>query len=84
METFDRHVLFLLIVLPLMGAGVLIFVPAQRHGIVRWVSTILSFVVMLLGFYVFGLYDHDAGGYQFVRAWQWLEIPDHGRSVTEA
>ena len=74
METFDRHVLFLLIVLPLIGAGVLLFVPAQRPGIVRWVSTILSFVVMLLGFYVFGLYDHDAGGYQFVRAWPWLEI----------
>ena len=35
----------------------------------------LSFVVMLLSFYVFGLYDHDAGGYQFLRAWQWLEIP---------
>ena len=75
METFDRYVLFLLIVLPLIGAGVLLFVPAQRPGIVRWVSTIMSFVVMLLSFYVFGLYDHDLGGYQFLRAWQWLEIP---------
>ena len=75
METFDRYVLFLLIVLPLIGAGVLLFVPAQRPGVVRWVSTILSFVVMLLSFYVFGLYDHDAGGYQFLQAWQWLEIP---------
>ena len=75
METFDRHVLFLLIVLPLIGAGILLFVPAQRPGVVRWVSTILSLVVMFLGFYVFGLYDHDAGGFQFARAWQWLEIP---------
>ncbi len=75
MDTFDRYVLLLLIILPIIGAGTLIFIPAQRPGIVRRFSTVLSCVVMLLGIYVFVLYDHDAGGFQFVRAWQWLEIP---------
>ena len=75
METFDSYALFLLIVLPLVGAGILLAVPAHRSRDVRWVSTITSLVVMFLSFYVFLLYDHEEGGFQFLRAWEWLEIP---------
>ena len=75
METFDSYALFLLIVLPLIGAGILLIVPSHRSKDVRWVSTITSLLVMFLSFYVFLLYDHVEGGYQFLRAWEWLEIP---------
>ena len=75
MDTLDEYVLFLLIVLPLAGAGVLLLVPSHRPGVTRWISAVLSFAVMLLGFYVFAFYDHEAGGYQFLRAWEWLRIP---------
>ena len=75
MDTLDGYALFLLIVLPLAGAGVLLLVPSHRPGATRWISAVMSFAVMLLGFYVFASYDHEAGGYQFLRAWEWLRIP---------
>ncbi len=75
METFDSYVLFALIVLPLIGAGVILFIPPYRSGFVRWVSSVFAFAVMLLSFYVFGFYSQEAGGYQFFQTWHWLEIP---------
>jgi NADH-quinone oxidoreductase subunit M len=75
METFDSYILFALIALPLVGAGVILFIPPYRSGVVRWVATLTAFIAMLLSFYVFGFYSHDAGGYQFFQTWQWLAIP---------
>ena len=74
METFDSYVLFALIALPLAGAALLIGVPSNKVGLIRWLATLVSAVILALSLYTFALYDHEAGGFQFERAWVWLEL----------
>ena len=81
METFDSYVLFALIVLPLIGAGLLMAIPGRRQVLVRWTATLFATVALLLSFYTFLFYylDHrDEGGMQFTRSWDWLELPGTG------
>ena len=78
MDVFNSYVLFVIIVLPLVGAGVLMAVPGRQLGVVRWVASLFALAVMLLSFYVFLVYYlqyRDAGGLQFLRTWKWLELP---------
>ena len=72
---FDPYALFLLIVLPLVGAGVILVTPGGRVKAVRVVATGTALLTMLLSAYVFLAYDHSAGGIQFERVWQWLSMP---------
>ena len=81
METFDSYVLFALIVLPLIGAGLLMAIPGRRQVLVRWTATLFATTALLLSVYTFLFYylDHrDEGGMQFTRTWDWLELPGTG------
>ena len=75
MATLDSYVLFAIVVLPLAGAGVILFIPSERPRLVWWVAVVVALGAMLLGFYTFGFYDHDLGGFQFTRSWRWLSLP---------
>ena len=75
MDTFDSYVLFLLIALPLVGAGLLMLMPGYRPQAIRWTASAFATAALLLSFYAFFFYDHDAGGLQFTRTWNWLAIP---------
>ena len=75
MDTFDTYVLFLLIVLPLVGAGLIMLIPGRRSEEIRWTAAAFGLAAMLLSFYAFFFYDHEAGGLQFARTWRWLAIP---------
>ena len=75
MDAFDSYLLFAIVVLPLVGAGLLVFIPSYRPNLVRRVATSVALVTMLLTFYAFGSYDHEKGGFQFIRTWDWLELP---------
>ena len=87
--TFNSYVLFALIVLPLAGAVVLLTVPGERRLAIRWVATVVAFVVMLLSMYVFvGHTDFGAPRrsmdefvgqthvlrFEFERTWDWLDL----------
>ena len=78
METFDSYVLFIIVVLPLAGAGLLMAIPSHRRELIRLSAALVGLAVMLLTFYVFQQYDPNAGGFQFIRVWDWLELPDAG------
>ncbi len=75
MDTLDSYVLFAIIALPMAGAAVLTLVPGYRPGLVRWTATAFALVTMLLSFYAFLAYDHQAGGFQLTRTWRWLSLP---------
>ena len=75
MDTFDSYVLFMIVALPLVGAGALMAIPAYRPQAIRWTASLVALAVMLLSFYTFFAYDHSEGGFQFIRTWQWLELP---------
>ena len=88
MDTFDSYLLFILLALPLVGAGLFMAIPGSRPQLVRLTASVIALVAMLLSFYAFLMYDHEEGGYQFVRTWQWLELTgawplgDQGISLT--
>ena len=75
MDTFDSYALFLLVVVPMAGATVLMFVSAGQARTVRWTASLFAIVSLAISVYVFLKYDHEAGGFQFQRTWSWLEIP---------
>ena len=64
-----------MVALPMAGAAVLLFIPSYRPGAVRWVAAVVAAVTMALSLYTFALYDHDVGGFQYTRSWDWLAIP---------
>ena len=74
MATFDSYVLSVIVALPLVGAGLLVFTSSVRTLLIRWITTLVAFAALMLSLYTFGLYDHESGGFQFVRTWQWLEL----------
>ncbi|MDA0769286.1 MAG: NADH-quinone oxidoreductase subunit M [Chloroflexi bacterium] len=75
MQLFDSYVLFIIILLPVVGAALFMAMPSEWEGRIRWVASAFGLVAMLLTFYVFLSYYLDPGGYQFERTWNWLEIP---------
>ena len=75
METFDNYVLLVIVTLPILAAGLLVFVPFYRPSVVKRIATAVALGEMVLSFYVFTGYNHDVGGFQFFQQWHWLEIP---------
>ena len=75
MNGLDTYALLLLIVAPMSGALILLLIPGSSVRAVRWTASLIALVSMLLSFYVFWAYDHQAGGIQFERTWDWLAMP---------
>lgn len=66
------HVLVLLVGVPFLGAFVLASIPSGNHSAIHWFSRFVAVVALVLSAYVFLVYDHNAGGYQFQRQFNWL------------
>ena len=75
MDAFDSYVLFILIALPLVGAGLLMLVPGYRPNVVRWTASAVATACLAFSCYAFASYEHGAGGLQLTRTWEWLAIP---------
>ena len=78
MDNFDSYALFLLVVIPTAGAVVVMLIPGALKQQIRWVSSAFALSTLLVSFYVFWAYDHEAGGFQFQRTWDWLAMPGTG------
>ena len=75
MTGLDQYSVFLLIALPMSGSVLIMLLPAERSGAIRRAAAVTALATMLVSFYVFWSYDHQAGGVQFERTWEWLSIP---------
>jgi len=75
MEFLDSHILFMIVVLPLLGAMTLIVVPSVRVKLIKQIVLALSSVVMLCCLYVFVFYFAESDGFRFSNSWNWLELP---------
>ena len=68
------HALLALIALPLITAGVLIAVPAERKDLIRKIAVLVSAVLFALSLYVFIDYKAEDGvPYSFLLRWAWIE-----------
>ena len=75
MAGFDSWVLFLVIALPMAGAGLIMAIPGRRAEAIRWTASGTAAVTMALSMYVFAAYDSGVGGFQFERTFGWLSLP---------
>jgi NADH-quinone oxidoreductase subunit M len=64
--------LSLILLLPLIGLGVVCFLPADREVLIRRVSNFTVLLPFALSIWVYAAYDHVAGGFQFVQNVPWV------------
>ena len=55
------------------GLLVILFIPAERKMLIKWVSLVSSGIAMVLSIYLFFAYDKAQGGLQFVEKVLWVE-----------
>ncbi|OGF51042.1 MAG: oxidoreductase [Candidatus Firestonebacteria bacterium RIFOXYA2_FULL_40_8] len=71
-------ILTLITFLPLLGAILILFAPKGKDNLVRWTSAVVTFLTMVLGFYVFFTFNRNTADLQFVERAAW--IPSFGIS----
>jgi len=69
-------ILTLIMLVPLIGAVVILLIPREREDVIKTVAATASFVSLLLSVAVFFGYDRVAGGFQFQEKTSW--IPEFG------
>lgn len=69
-------VLTLIMLVPLLGALVILLIPREREDAIKTVAATASFISLLLSLVVFLGYDRQAGGFQFREKTTW--IPEFG------
>ena len=78
------------LVLPLIGAAVLVVIPDERKDVVRWLSALIGAALFALSAYIFFAYEtgksSDHQVYQFFIRWDWLQnvafLGPHGIALT--
>lgn len=65
-------ILSVLIFLPILTGVLLLFLPAYRKNLVKWISLVSASLILLLSVIVFFSYDIAAGGYQLIERANWV------------
>ncbi|MBD3258243.1 NADH-quinone oxidoreductase subunit M [candidate division GN15 bacterium] len=69
----EDSILTLVTFFPLLGAILLAFVPSSQHSTVKGVALIVSFISMLLSFWLYSMFDPGAIGMQFEVNTPWVK-----------
>ncbi len=75
MNDFDQSALLIIIVVPLLGAMVTMFMPRDRPKLVWGLAVAIATVSLALSVVIFARYDYGQGGFQFTRTFEWLDAP---------
>lgn len=75
MNNFDHAALFLVILVPLFGSILTMFMPQQRPRDIWYFSIFVSGIALVLSILIFARYDYSAGGFQLTRSYRWLDAP---------
>jgi len=75
MGGFDQVALFLMVLVPLFGAILTMFVPRDRPKDAWHFAILVSAITLVLSLIVFLRYDYEEGGFQFARTYDWLDAP---------
>jgi NADH-quinone oxidoreductase subunit M len=75
MRSFDQVALFLVVLVPLAGAILAMFVPRDRPKDAWYFAILVSAITLVLSLIVFIRYDYQAGGFQFTSSYDWLDAP---------
>ncbi len=75
MSYFDQAALFILILVPLLGALLTMFMPSDRPKDVWYLAIFVATISLVLSLVIFARYDYGQGGFQFIRTFEWLDAP---------
>jgi NADH-quinone oxidoreductase subunit M len=70
------HILFLIMLCPIIGALLLLFVPEKNNKAVKLIAASAAAVSLILSFIAFLNYNTQIGGMQFVEHYSW--VPGYG------
>jgi NADH-quinone oxidoreductase subunit M len=66
--------------LPLLGAGIIAFIPSRRDDLIRLTAAVFSALAFVLSLALFALFDPSRSGLQFVEKATWVSLPSVGVS----
>ena len=69
------HILSLVTFLPLVGAFLLMFVPANDDAgkdLARWIALVTSIVTFVLSLWMWSRFDNSTTDFQFVENYEWI------------
>ena len=72
---FDQVALLLLILVPLAGSLMMMFMPSDQSKETWYFAIFVSAISLVLSLVIFARYDYDQGGFQFLRTYEWLPGP---------
>ena len=75
MSNFDEAALFILILVPLLGAVLIMFMPKDRPKDIWYLAILVAGISLVLSLIIFARYDYKEGGFQFLRTFDWIDQP---------
>ena len=75
MNDFNEIAMLLLIVVPLAGSLSMMFMPGGQTKETWYFAIFIAAISLCLSLVVFGNYDYNAGGFQYVASYEWLPGP---------
>jgi NADH-quinone oxidoreductase subunit M len=64
--------LTLIVFLPMMAIPIILFMPKNSHGLIRWVSIAFTAAQLVLTVYLLTVYKSDTADFQFVERVSWI------------
>lgn len=61
------------LLVPLLGAIIIMCLPADKHKSIKYIAAVATFISMLLSLLIFAAYDKTLGGMQFVETIPWIK-----------
>jgi proton-translocating NADH-quinone oxidoreductase chain M len=68
----SNNILQYLLLLPLLGAFIILFVPAKELLIIRWTALVSSFLTLVISLFLWVWFDKSTAKFQFVNEILWI------------
>jgi NADH-quinone oxidoreductase subunit M len=73
MEFFSNHLLTTILLFPIFGAAIILFLPKDETKVIRWAALITSLIPFALSVWLWIRFDSNAAGFQFTEQYPWYE-----------
>jgi len=67
------HILLLILIFPIAGALLLLFVPSEKVRAIKFIAVLASTASLILSFVAYFNYDKVTGGLQFLEHYSWVK-----------
>ena len=68
----DHSILSSLILMPIIGAVILLFVPGKYTGIIKTSALYISLLVFIMSLYLWAAFDNLTAKFQYVEVYHWI------------